>query len=272
VLDGRRAVELAEDGSDEILTAALAACARALYFAGELEEAAAVALRALRHPDIEQRVPSLVVAGSTLALVAVEQGRLASARGHAVEARAAVGEIGTSRSWLGANASVALGAVLAAEGTLVEAERELASAERFFRDEGATLHETWLLVLLARVRLRRGRLDEAEIALRSAREALGALPDSGFVPALAEDVERELETARARARSGEMLEQPSEAELAVLRLLATDLSVREIGEQLFLSPNTIRSHRRAVYHKLGVHSRPDAIARASALGLLEHEA
>ena len=66
-----------------------------------------------------------------------------------------------------------------------------------------------------------------------------------------------------------MLEPPSEAELAVLRLLATDLSTREIGEHLFLSPNTIRSHKRALYHKLAVHSRTDAVARATALGLLE---
>ena len=65
-----------------------------------------------------------------------------------------------------------------------------------------------------------------------------------------------------------MLELPSEAELAVLRLLATDLSTREIGEHLFLSPHTIRSHRRALYHKLGVTSRAEAIARATALGLL----
>ena len=66
-----------------------------------------------------------------------------------------------------------------------------------------------------------------------------------------------------------MLEGPSGAELAVLRLMATDLSTREIGERLFLSPNTIRSHTRALYRKLGVHSRADAIARAAALGLLE---
>ena len=51
--------------------------------------------------------------------------------------------------------------------------------------------------------------------------------------------------------------------------MATDLSNREIGERLFLSPNTIRSHRRALYSKLGVHSRTDAIARATTLGLLE---
>ena len=153
--------------------AALAAYARALFFAGELDEASAVAMRTLEHPAIERAVPSLVVARSTLALVAVERGQLGSARGHAETAKAAVGRIGTSRSWLGANASAALGAVLAAEGSLVEAEHELASAERFFADEVATLHHTWLLVLLARVRLRRGRLDEAEATLRSAREALG---------------------------------------------------------------------------------------------------
>ena len=199
----------------------------------------------------------------------VERGRLASARSHAEKAKAAAGEIGTSRSWLGANASAALGSVLAAEGSLVEAERELASAEHFFRDEVSTLHQTWLLVLLARVRLRRGRLDEAKAALDSARQALDELTDSGFVAALADEVEHELETGQDRARTGELLEPPSDAELAVLRLLATDLSIREIGEHLFLSPNTIRSHNRALYHKLGVHSRADAIARATALGLLE---
>jgi LuxR family maltose regulon positive regulatory protein len=180
-----------------------------------------------------------------------------------------VSRIRSSRSWLGANASAALGAVLATEGSLVEAERELASVERFFGDELATLHEAWILVLLARVRVRRGRLDEAEATLRSAGEILAELGDSGRVPALADAVAEELGDARARARSGDVLEPPSEAELAVLRLLETDLSLREIGEHLFLSPNTVRSHRRAVYRKLGVHSREDALARAAALGLLQ---
>ena len=268
VRNGRRAVELAQAGADEILTASLAAYARALFFAGELDEAWAMAVRTLEHPAIERHVPSLVVARSTLALVGIERGRLVAARGHAEKGKAAVGRIGTSRSWLGANASAALGSVLAAEGSLVEAEQHLASAERFFRDEVATLHHTWLLVLLARVRLRRGRLGEAESTLRSAREALGELVDSGLVPPLAGEVQRELEAATGRAAGGEVLDPPTGAELAVLRLLATDLSMREIGERLFLSPNTIRSHRRALYLKLGVHSRADAVARATALRML----
>jgi ATP/maltotriose-dependent transcriptional regulator MalT len=271
VLDGRRAVQLAEAdaNANELLTGALVASARALFFAGELDEASAVAVRALEHPAIERHVPSLVVAHSTLALVAVEHDRLDLARTHAEQAKAAVGRIGSSRSWLGASASAALGVVLAAEGAPVEAEYELAAAERFFADEVATVHHTWLLVLLARVRARRGRLADAEATLSSARDALGELSDSGPVPALADAVAQELETARDRASSGELLEAPSDAELAVLRLMATDLSIREIGERLVLSQNTVRSHTRALYRKLGVHTRADAIARATALGLLE---
>jgi LuxR family maltose regulon positive regulatory protein len=52
-------------------------------------------------------------------------------------------------------------------------------------------------------------------------------------------------------------------------LLATDLSTRQISEHLYLSPHTIRSHLRAIYRKLGVNARADAVARATALGLLE---
>jgi LuxR family transcriptional regulator, maltose regulon positive regulatory protein len=269
VHDGERAVRLAEADSDEILTGALAAYAGALFFAGELDEASAVAMRTLEHPAIDRAVPSLVVARSTLALVAVDRGRLGSARGHAETAKAAVGRIGTSRSWLGANAAAALGSVLAAEGHLAEAEHELASAERLFTDDVATMHHTWLLLLLARVRVLRGRLAEAETTLHAAREGLAELVDSGRVPGLADEVQRELETARGHASRGKLLEAPSDAEVAVLRLLASDLSTSQIAERLFLSPNTIRSHRRALYHKLGVHSRTDAIARATALGLLE---
>jgi LuxR family transcriptional regulator, maltose regulon positive regulatory protein len=44
--------------------------------------------------------------------------------------------------------------------------------------------------------------------------------------------------------------------------------VPEIAAELFVSRNTIRTHVRSVYAKLGVHSRADAVTRARALGLL----
>jgi len=266
--DGRRAVELTEAGLDELADGAQTAYARALYFAGALDDARTAALRALEHPRVGRHVPTLIHAHTTLALVAVAEERLSSAHSHVAQAKEFVGRIGTSKSWLGANVSVALGVLLATEGDLAVAERELVTAERFFRDDVPTVHHTWLLALIARVRARRGRLHEASEALRLAREALVEQPDAGVISGLVLEVERELALASARAKAGAMLEAPSEAELAVLRLMGEDLSVREVGEQLFLSENTVRSHRRALYRKLGVHSRDAAIARATALNLL----
>jgi LuxR family maltose regulon positive regulatory protein len=271
VLDGRHAVEHAREGADELLTAALTGYARALYFANDLDEAWEAGLRVVEHPEAERRAPSHAAARSTLALVAVERGLLTAARGHAEKAKAIVGGIGTSRSWLGANATASLGAVLASEGKFAAAEHELAYAEHFFRDEVATVHHAWVLLLLVRTRVRRGRLSEAEATMRAAQEALAEIADAGRLPMLADDVAVELATAKARAERGEMLESPTAAELAVLRLLASDLTIREIGEHLFLSPNTIRTHIRALYRKLGSNTRTEAVARATALGLLGQE-
>jgi LuxR family transcriptional regulator, maltose regulon positive regulatory protein len=268
VRDGRRAVEIAQAGADDAVVAALGGYARALYLAGELDQAWDAGRRAIEHPEAARRAPGHAFARSTLSLIAVDRGDLAIAHVHADEARSLVGALGSSRSWLGANASVAHALVLAGEGSVGEAERELAHAERFFRDEIATVHHGWLLVLLARLRCRRGRLREAEATLRSAREELRELTDAGRVPSLAAEVARGLEQAQRRAARGEVLEPPSTAELAVLRLLASELSVRQIGETLFLSLNTVRSHTRSIYRKLGVNTRADAVARADALGLL----
>jgi LuxR family maltose regulon positive regulatory protein len=60
----------------------------------------------------------------------------------------------------------------------------------------------------------------------------------------------------------------SPAETRVLRYLPTGLSVTEIAGQLHLSVNTVRTHMRHVYDKLGAHRRHEAVERARALGLL----
>ena len=58
-----------------------------------------------------------------------------------------------------------------------------------------------------------------------------------------------------------------EREQEVLRLLATDLSGPEIARRLVLSLNTVRTHTKNVYAKLGVSSRRAAVRRAEELGL-----
>jgi LuxR family maltose regulon positive regulatory protein len=60
----------------------------------------------------------------------------------------------------------------------------------------------------------------------------------------------------------------SHAETRVLRYLPTKLSAPEIADQLYLSVNTVKTHMRHVYDKLGAHRRHEAVELARALGLL----
>ena len=65
-----------------------------------------------------------------------------------------------------------------------------------------------------------------------------------------------------------LLDELSEAELRVIRYLPTNLRAPEIAAELFVSTNTIRTHQRHIYAKLGAHGRAEAVARARELGLL----
>ena len=64
------------------------------------------------------------------------------------------------------------------------------------------------------------------------------------------------------------LEPLSDSEIRVLRYLPTNLSMPEIANELYVSHNTVRTHMRHLYAKLGTHRRADTVARARALGLL----
>jgi LuxR family maltose regulon positive regulatory protein len=64
------------------------------------------------------------------------------------------------------------------------------------------------------------------------------------------------------------IEPLSTSELRVLRYLPTNLSGPEIAGELYVSLNTVRTHQRHLYAKLGTHRRAEAVARARTLGLL----
>jgi LuxR family maltose regulon positive regulatory protein len=75
----------------------------------------------------------------------------------------------------------------------------------------------------------------------------------------------EPEPAEAPATLQEPLK---ERELAVLRFLATNLTAAEIGEELYLSVHTVKTHMRKLYAKLDVHTRTEAVQQGRAMGLL----
>ena len=64
------------------------------------------------------------------------------------------------------------------------------------------------------------------------------------------------------------LEPLSDSEIRVLRYLPTNLSAPQIASELHVSHNTVRTHMRHLYAKLGTHRRFEAVERGRALGLL----
>jgi LuxR family maltose regulon positive regulatory protein len=126
---------------------------------------------------------------------------------------------------------------------------------------------TWLAdayLLLALVRRELGEPTRALAALDRADRVLDRLPDPGDLAERSARL-RTLVAERLR-RTSQFGEQLSDREIAVLRLAAAGLGQREIAEQLFISYNTVKSHLKTSYRKLGVTSREDAVARFAALG------
>ncbi len=66
-----------------------------------------------------------------------------------------------------------------------------------------------------------------------------------------------------------LVEPLTERELQVLHLLRTDLSAKEIADELYVAVSTVRSHIKGIYSKLDVHNRLEAISTAKDLGLIK---
>jgi LuxR family maltose regulon positive regulatory protein len=105
----------------------------------------------------------------------------------------------------------------------------------------------------------------ARTMLREVDAILRRCPDLGTLPAQAAELRAQLSTVAHDTPGASSL---TTAELRVLPLLTTHLTFKEIGERLFLSRHTVKSHAMSIYRKLDVTSRSDAVQRAQTLGLL----
>jgi LuxR family transcriptional regulator, maltose regulon positive regulatory protein len=72
----------------------------------------------------------------------------------------------------------------------------------------------------------------------------------------------------ALGETARLIDPLSQSEVRVLRYLPTNLSAGEIARELSVSVNTVRTHMRHIFAKLGAHRRTDVVERARALGLL----
>ncbi|MEM7336025.1 MAG: LuxR C-terminal-related transcriptional regulator [Chloroflexota bacterium] len=99
-------------------------------------------------------------------------------------------------------------------------------------------------------------------------KVLHQLPPSPFIKQLLQAFESTEISASVEQTSAVLLEPLTEREQDVLRCLAAGLSNRAIEEKLFISKNTVRTHLKNLYGKLGVNGRHEAITRAKTLNLI----
>ncbi len=162
-------------------------------------------------------------------------------------------------------------------GTLLGRRGDLRAAAEAI-ERGLALGErlrAWQLIAygslaLAEVRQRQHEPAAARRLLGRVRDILAALPDPGDGQRRLDRTEKalRLRSTRDRDAAAAPFWELSQRELEVLRLLPSRLSQREIAAELYVSFNTIRTHTRVIFSKLGVSSRTEAVARARELGLL----
>jgi len=262
----RSARELEPDESSPWRSVGCPVLGVALFWRGETDESAATLERAVRRARPAGNHIAVIHAHSCLAANHAERGEWDTA---AQLARTAI-ELGRERGlddhWANALAYVARGRTLAQQGKLDEAESEIKRAVELSRRGVAKAEIGYALLAYAQVRHDLGQHDEARALVREARQAVESCPDPGVLVEMLARGERRLRvTGRAWSTTPDEL---TDRELAVLRLLPTSLSLREIGSALYVSLNTVKSHAKGIYRKLGASSREEAVERAREHGLV----
>ena len=162
----------------------------------------------------------------------------------------------------------------AARIALHQADRPRARAE-LTRAQGLRPALTYALPYLAvqaRTELARCHLALSDVAaartlLQEVDQVLLRRPGLGVFVRQAEDLRAQLSGARTSFAVGASA--LTAAELRLLPMLSTHLSLPEIAEELFLSRHTVKSQAMSLYRKLGASSRNQAVVRSRELGLLE---
>jgi LuxR family transcriptional regulator, maltose regulon positive regulatory protein len=238
-----------------------------LWFRGDLGGAEAALRDGLRRlPGDGWSIPNALGLGY-LALVRLDQGDVDEAEAITADAERHIAEGRVEEAPATSAAVLARGRLLELHGDLTAAGAACARAVVLGRRGGRRLELASALIALARLNRRLRAYDQARAAAREARRVLMSCPDPGTLAELLVRTERTLQltaTRRPVAADPDL----SERELAILRLLASELSQREIGSQLYVSFNTVKSHTRSIFRKLGVTTRAGAVDRGRELGFL----
>jgi LuxR family maltose regulon positive regulatory protein len=264
-LASRRVLDLQADGPFPP-TVAHCVLGAALYWAGRPSEAVPVLERAVELARPADNDLATSYALGYLALVHADRGELEQADRLADAAVGPQDDAGRGEHFVTMVAQLARARVAARRRDPEAAERATRRGLELAR-RGAGAHEVaGTLLALAEVRSASAR-EEARALAQQARGILARCGEIGPLAARLETVERAVRVRR-RGVPEAHAEELTDRERAVLPLLASELSLRQIGHELFVSHNTVKTHTRGIYRKLDVSSRDEAVTRAHELGLL----
>jgi LuxR family maltose regulon positive regulatory protein len=207
---------------------------------------------------------------SQLALIAADRADWRACAARVDAAFDLVRARGLDEYWECSLAHVARGRLLHHDRRLNEARSQLERAAALARRGVGLVELAYVLVTLAELLRELGDRRDARELVLEARELLSSAREPGtLVPRLVAQAESRLRLVLhpAGARSV-VTDELTAREQAVLRLLPSGLSATEIGSELDISRDTVKTHTRSIYRKLGASSRRDAVARARELELL----
>jgi LuxR family maltose regulon positive regulatory protein len=165
---------------------------------------------------------------------------------------------------------LARGRLLAHDRRPADARLELERAVDLGRRGLGVIDLGYVLVALGEMLCELGDRHAARPLVLEAGELIARAPEPGpLLPRMVARAEKSLRLVRhTAAGQATVTEELTAREEAVLRLLPSGLSAREIGVELGVSRDTIKSHTKGIYRKLGVSDRRSAVRRARRLGLL----
>jgi LuxR family maltose regulon positive regulatory protein len=254
--EARRAVNLDPGHAPLARSGAYCIYGAALYFSGSTDEAqAAFVLAAQLAEQVGDRRNRIYALGY-LAVIAAERGQLVDAEDQIRRATGSGATLAGGEHFVDEMVSLAAATVLDMRGDWAAAADAARVAVVSARHGGGILEAAKALSVRAEILERLGDHEAALAVRKEAGTLVAAAKQNVGVP------------VTLRKEDYLINEELTAKELEVLRLLATRLSRREIGQRLYVSLNTVKTHQRAVYRKLGVADRSAAVKRAHELGLL----
>jgi ATP/maltotriose-dependent transcriptional regulator MalT len=237
---------------------------------GDAAQARELLLEAARHAEADGNRLAYIYAEGCRALLAVNRGDLALADSLVADAESAVGQTLSDSHFVAMFPALARARLAIKRADWASARRAATVAVELGRRGAGRVELTAALLTAAagsRIDADTGADDVDPAALAGeARGILRHCADPG--PLVTTWLAEEQRARAARTRQDGLIEPLTDRELAILRLLPAPTSLRELASTLFVTPNTLKTHLRAIYRKLGAESREEAVIRARDHGFL----